>query len=485
MRQIFVALALATASLSCVLAPSAYAQQISEAVQNQIRVKYINATRAYEAGNYTEALTRLEEIEGLSGGSRIPTAQGLKVKTLVGLGRWEAAREELAILFSSSPSDSVLSDVAPFAGQIDEHFAEQARIAAAEREREDAAWANAQFSDSEVSYTQYLESYPEGRYNSAAQNRITELEDAAWANAQGVDSVASYAQYLDRYPEGRYSSAAQSRSSELREAGFPNLRPGDTFRDFLSSGGEGPQMVVMPVGSFTMGSSSSEEERDSDEGPQRTVQISYRFAVGKYEVTWAEWDACIADGECDNRARMGRGRAMEESWTRSDRPVIYADWDSAQAYVQWLSRKTGETYRLLSEAEWEYAARAGTTTSFSFGSTISLSQANYFTGLEYSLTGSTSKSPNKTTPVGTYPANAFGLHDMHGNVEEWVEDCYVDNYTGAPTDGSARSLSNCSHRVSRSGSWANGLETARSASRGRTTAVHRGYNIGFRVAREM
>ena len=195
-------------------------------------------------------------------------------------------------------------------------------------------------------------------------------------------------------------------------------------------------MVVVPTGSFMMGSSSSEKGRDSDEGPQHRVRIAQPFAVGVYEVTFAEWDACVSAGGCNGYGPADRG------WGRGQRPVIYVSWNDAQAYVKWLSNKTGKRYRLLSEAEWEYVARAGTETPFHFGMTISKNQANY--NRNYGA---------QTMEAGSFPSNGYGLHDVHGNVDEWVQDCWNDSYSGAPTDGSAWTSGDCSGRVLRGGSW--------------------------------
>ena len=255
------------------------------------------------------------------------------------------------------------------------------------------------------------------------------------------------------------------RKSVLKEVVFS---PGHVFRDCP----ECPEMVVVPAGSFMMGSPAHQKGRGNDEGPRHRVTIVKPFAVGKYEVTFAEWDTCLAAGGCGghrpNDVAMGRGR----------RPVINVSWEDAQAYVQWLSKKTGKRYRLLSEAEWEYAARAGTTTPFHFGSTISTSQANYI--------GSFAKGGyrGKTTPVGSFPANGFGLHDVHGNVFEWMEDCYK-NYTGAPSDGSAWTSTNCRERVLRGGSWNATSGNIRSAFRFWDRSGFRNYAIGFRVARTL
>ena len=263
---------------------------------------------------------------------------------------------------------------------------------------------------------------------------------------------------------------AEEEAARKREA----MRPGRVFRDCP----ECPQMVVVPAGSFTMGSPSWEEYRSDNEGPQHRVTIAAPFAVGKYEVTFAEWDTCVAAGGCNGYRPNDRG------WGRGRQPVINVSWVDAKAYVRWLSRKTGAHYRLLSEAEWEYAARAGTTGPFHFGSTISTDQANYH-GFGTRTDGSGRKNVyrKRTVPVGSFPANAFGLHDVHGNVCEWVEDCYHHGYAGAPTDGSAWIPYDCSTRIYRGGSWDQTYRYLRSAyNNGDSTS--RNY-IGFRVARTL
>ena len=189
------------------------------------------------------------------------------------------------------------------------------------------------------------------------------------------------------------------------------------------------------------------------------------FAVGKFAVTFEEWDACVADGGC-NGYRPG-----DEGWGRGRRPVIHVKWDDAQAYVAWLSRKTGKGYRLLSEAEREYVTRAGTTTPFWTGSTISKNQANFST--------------NKTVPVGSFQPNPFGFYQVHGNVLEWTEDCWNGNYNGALTYGSAWTSGDCISRVLRGGSWVSGPLGLRAADRYKGTSDFRYSFIGLRVARTL
>ena len=248
----------------------------------------------------------------------------------------------------------------------------------------------------------------------------------------------------------------------------------DTFKDCDAC----PEMVVVPAGQFIMGSPSNEERRAKDEGPQHRVTIRRPFAVGKYEVMFREWDACVTGGGC-----IGY-RPDDKGWGRGNRPVIHASWHDAQAYLRWLSRKGGDEYRLLSEAEWEYAARAGTTTPFHFGSTISSDQANYRGTYTYG-SGREGVYRKKTVPVGSFPSNAFGLHDVHGNVWEWVADCWNGSYAGAPSDGAAWTTGDCEVHVLRGGSWYYHPRYVRAAVRNRLGSDSRYGIIGFRVARTL
>ena len=212
------------------------------------------------------------------------------------------------------------------------------------------------------------------------------------------------------------------------------------------------------------------ENRSDDEGPRHFVIIGSSFAVGVFEVTFAEWNACVSDGGC------GGYRPDDEGWGRGRRPVINVSWDDAQSYVAWLSRETGEAYRLLSESEWEYAARGGTQTRYWWGDDIGRNRAN--------CDGCGSRWDDESTaPVGSFAANAFGLHDVHGNVWEWVQDCWNDSYVGAPGDGSAWESVNCSLRVLRGGSWDDFPGGLRAAIRNRIVTGSRSNDAGFRVAR--
>ena len=266
------------------------------------------------------------------------------------------------------------------------------------------------------------------------------------------------------------------RDRPLIEAGQTSeKRPGLRFKDCVGC----PELVVVPAGSYQMGSPSGKQGRLDSEGPVHRVTIAQPLAVGVYEVTFDEWDACVSGGGC-NGYRPGDG-----GWGRGRRPVISLNWEDAKLYVEWLSRETGEGYRLLSESEWEYVARAGTTTPFHFGATISTEQANYNGNYTYG-SGRNGEYREKTVPVGSFPPNAYGLHDVHGNVWEWVEDCRHDSYRGAPSDGSAWTRGEgCSKRVVRGGSWDFTPWSLRSAYRGRHSTANRSVDVGFRVARTL
>jgi formylglycine-generating enzyme required for sulfatase activity len=245
------------------------------------------------------------------------------------------------------------------------------------------------------------------------------------------------------------------------------LKPKDAFKECAK---DCPEMVVVPAGKFMMGSPANEKGRWESEGPQHEVKFAKSFAVSKFAVTFDDWDACVAYGDCDPRVSdsgFGRGR----------RPVINVSWDDAKRYVAWLSGMTGRTYQLLSEAEWEYTARAGTTTVYSFGDDEdALGKYAWYSA----------NSDSKTHPVGEKEPNGFGLYDMHGNVWEWVEDCVHGSYSGAPKDGSAwLAGGDCNRRVLRGGCWSFDPGFLRSAFRSKDATDDRLSAIGFRVGRTL
>ncbi len=231
--------------------------------------------------------------------------------------------------------------------------------------------------------------------------------------------------------------------------------PGYVFRDCPQC----PEMVVVPSGSFSMGSPITEKGRYRNEGPQTTIEVS-KFAIGKYEITQAEWEVCVQLGICQETHSE-----RDTGYARARSPVTNVSWEDAQIYVLWLSQFTGRSYKLPTEVEWEYAARAGTRTAFSFGSTIDKNQAQF--------------NSSESTLVGSFPANPWGLHDMHGNVWEWTSDCYFAKYVAN------QPRNQCALRTLRGGSWVNvAPEHLRSSYRIRGQVHDRNTALGFRVVRD-
>jgi len=278
-------------------------------------------------------------------------------------------------------------------------------------------------------------------------------------------------------------------------------KPGESFRDCPDC----PEMVIVPAGSFMMGSPPDEAGRDKDEGPQRKVTIAQAFAVGRFEVTRGQYAAFVQATGRDTGSSCavftggewkfdGNRNWRSPGFEQTDaHPLVCVSWEEAQAYVQWLSQQTGRRYRLLSEAEWEYAARAGTTSAFIWGTdpNAGCRDAN---GADRTAQG---KLPSNwtystctdgavfTAPVGSYAANRFGLKDMIGNAWEWTEDCYNESYAGGPADGTAWRTGDCSRRVLRGGSWDDDPQVLRSAYRVGGDSTSRGSGSGFRLARTL
>jgi formylglycine-generating enzyme required for sulfatase activity len=239
--------------------------------------------------------------------------------------------------------------------------------------------------------------------------------------------------------------------------------PSRVFQDTLKDGSKATEMVVIPAGSFQMGDLTG-ISRDNEK-PVHPVTIAKPFAMGKYEVTFDDYD----------KFANATGRALPdgEGWGRGKLPVVNVSWDDAVAYAAWLSEQTGKKYRLPSEAEWEYATRAGTTTNYWWGNEVSKDHAKY---------GALFGGP---AAVGSFPANAFGLYDTAGNVWEWTQDCRNDNYNGAPADGAAWQSGNCGEHVGRGGSWGYNPEWLRSAYRYMFTTGDHHYYLGFRLAQDL
>ena len=302
----------------------------------------------------------------------------------------------------------------------------------------------------------------------------------AWQEQRGLTSTG----YLTREQAETLIALGRDRADDAALERDRGPAVGEVFRDC----GHCPEMVVVPSGSFMMGSPLSEEGRYDQEGPVHRVMIGAPFAVGVYEVTRGEFGRFVSStgrsmgDKCWTYEDGGWKKRSGLSWrspgfSQTDmHPAVCVGWEDAQAYVDWLSGETGEAYRLLSEAEWEYVARAGTTTRYHWGDAIGRNRAN--------CGDCGSRWDNESTsPVGSFGANAFGLHDIHGNVSEWVEGCWNDSYVGAPNDGSAWKNGNCSLSIQRGGWWRNFPRVLRAAYRHGISSWVWNYGAGFRVAR--
>ncbi|HEY5762536.1 MAG TPA: SUMF1/EgtB/PvdO family nonheme iron enzyme [Rhodocyclaceae bacterium] len=353
------------------------------------------------------------------------------------------------------------------------------------RSDEEAAWAAAERTQSAAAYQAYLAKYPAGLFAPLAGARLDRLrveesvaaddsrkrEFEAWDSAQRERTPTALLAFLDRFPASEFAPPARALLGELKL--IAALKPGQPFRDCPNC----PELVIVPPGSFEMGDPDSGGGLSfvpfvgGSEGPRHTVTISQPFAAGRHEVTFAEWDACVADKACTHRPE-------DHGWGRDRRPVVGVSWVDAQQYLAWLSRRTGHSYRLLTEAEWEYAARAGAATSYPWGHAIGSKLAN--------CKGCGSQWDNQqTAPVGSFAANAFGLHDVLGNASDWVEDCSVSGYEEAPTDGSARIKDGCGSRVLRGGALYDRVKNVNVFRRFSDGADDREMWYGFRVARNV
>lgn len=289
------------------------------------------------------------------------------------------------------------------------------------------------------------------------------------------------------------ATALLASSVAAQEPAGNTMQPGAVFRDCADC----PEMVVIPSGEFTMGDIHA--WRGARAGPPRAVRVG-AFAAGRFEVTVSEYAAFVRETGHDDDGGCWVDVSEDGSWEHrtgaswnntgfgqtNDHPAVCVSWNDAKAYVQWLNDKTpGSSYRLLTEAEWEYAARAQTKTDYWWGDTPSRNYANY--GMEACCQGAASGADLwvSTSPVGRFPANPFGLHDMHGNAYEWVEDCYRKGYGGAPSDGSALTTAGCPQRVRRGGTWYAIPGYMTSFHRASAKASERNFYGGFRVARTL
>ena len=469
------------------LASSPATAQLPPAIQADRLL--VRAEREIQEGDYAAAAAALEQIVELQ------EEHGLEVPEAFWFKRGQVAQEagmhERAI-------ESLLRYL-EVAGQTGEHYAaalellDAAEQATEELKRaEQEALRRKQRAEQEADerMQQAERDIQDGDYAAAATalERVEELQaehglempTALWFHWAQVEQEAGFYEraiaLTKRYVEEagqegeRYTAALEllddaEHAKEWAEAA-------EVLSRFVSD----LEMLVIPAGSFQMGCVSG-LNCERDEKPVHEVSIR-SFALSKHEVTFDDWEACVAAGGC------GGYRPNDEDWGRGDRPVIWVSWEDAQLFVAWLSDVTGHDYRLPTESEWEYAARAGTQTKYSWGNDIGRNRANC---------DNDEGCPDGfwfTAPVGSFGANAFGLHDMHGNVAEWVEDCWNDSYVGAPVDGSAWLSGACERffgggRVFRGGSLYDDPGLLRSANRERQRIGARMYDRGFRVARTL
>jgi formylglycine-generating enzyme required for sulfatase activity/uncharacterized caspase-like protein len=441
-------------------------------------------------GPYAKALAEELVKPGVEAVTMFRNVQ-IRVKDTIGQDPW--------LSFPSLPSIYL-------AGRTTDAPKPQPAAAAGPSEAE-RTWADAKNTSSPAVLEDFIKRYGDSFYGTLARARLEELKKSQ------VAVVAPPVAPTPPASSGPCGSAPvtvslSSRSPQPLSANEDcALKPKDVFRECDNC----PEMVVVPAGSFTMGSPSTEKGRYDNEGPQHTVTIAHAFAVGKFTVTVDQFADFVKatghdvgskcwtfeDGKNEERAdRSFRNPGFSQTGSH---PAVCLSWDDAKAYVAWLSRKTGKAYRLLTEAEWEYAARARTAPGSypryffgdneddmcRYGNGADQTAKSKIAGIKDWTFVNCSDGYAYTAPVGSFLPNAFGLYDMHGNAWQWVEDCWHDNYQGAPTDGSAWGGGDCSRRVLRGGSWLINPGYLRAAERLWVATVIRSSFLGFRLGRTL
>ncbi len=361
--------------------------------------------------------------------------------------------------------------------EIKQEEARQERLRLEQEKLEKQAWKTALGQRTISAFDSYISSWPTGLHIEEA-NRIRRLlvdeanDNKAFAAATKLHTKASYQAYINAFPRGVNVAAALQQLDDL------DLRPGKTFQDCA----ECPAMMVVPAGTYWQGSDDNSPLALSMEKPRRQVTINEPFAVSVYEVTMAEWDACFADKGCTTRPG-------DNGWGRGKRPVIMVSWNDAQEYVRWISDKTGQAYRLPSESEWEYFARAAEESDWPGGAPALLCNYGNVAGTETGFKWQHPQCGDKlalgTAEAGSFRANSFGLYDTVGNVAEWTADCMNLSYLDAPVDGSAWGRGICSSHMTRGGSWITGSREIRLPARFNLKNGDRNDFTGFRVIRSI
>jgi formylglycine-generating enzyme required for sulfatase activity/serine/threonine protein kinase len=353
--------------------------------------------------------------------------------------------------------------------------AEEQRRQGEQARQELAAWERARSSRTIDALDEYLASWPGGLHGDEARALRRQLEAEiderlAFEAAQKLHTIDAYRSYMGAFPRGRNVAEALTAIDAL------TLRPGKAFRDCPQC----PSMMVVPAGSFWQGSDETNPLALKKETPKRMVTITQPFAISVFEITMAQWDLCVDEGGCS-------ARPVDNGWGRGQRPVIMVSWNDTQEFTAWLSSKTGQSYRLPSESQWEYAARAGEESDWLGGRPVSLCQYANIAGSESGFRWQHEECADgaaiQTLPVGSLQANAFGLHDVIGNVAEWTMDCMNLSYLDAPADGSAWGRGICSSRMTRGGSWFTGTRDVRLPARFNLKNGDRNDFTGFRVVR--
>jgi formylglycine-generating enzyme required for sulfatase activity len=347
-----------------------------------------------------------------------------------------------------------------------------------ERERLDKlAWETASARRTITAFDEYINDWPAGLHIEEAK-RIRRLlvdqanDDKAFQTALRLNTKNAFQAYIDAFPAGSNVTSALEHMDDL------TLRPGKVFRDCRDC----PAMVVVPAAAYWQGSDDTSVHALDLEKPRRLVTFDEPFAVGVHEVTMAEWDVCFNEGGCTLQP-------ADNGWGRADRPVIMVSWNDAAEYVYWISEKTGQSYRLPSESEWEYFARAGQEGDWPGGDPALVCEFGNVAGAETGFRWQHSQCSDElalgTAPVGSFRVNSLGLYDTTGNVAEWTADCLNLSYIDAPVDGSAWGRGICSSHMTRGGSWITGSKEIRLPARFDLKNGDRNDFTGFRVVRKI
>jgi formylglycine-generating enzyme required for sulfatase activity len=390
-------------------------------------------------------------------------AEGTKLSYLAYLDEFPAGRHE--------PEAMIRLNV------LERTEAEGERQRIQQEQDDQLAWNQARIKRTLSAVDRYLEMFPLGLHEEEARRLRRTLNDeskdaGAYGTAQKLNTIDAYQAYIDAFPRGKHVADA------LMEIDNLTLNVGKIFRDCANC----PRMVVLPSGTFWQGADQDSPAALANEKPSHQVVFSNPFAMSINEISFKQWDSCVTDGFCSIKPG-------DNGWGRDSRPIIMVSWNDAQEYINWINQKTGGQYRLPSESEWEYAARAGETDEWPGGASSLICESGNIagteTGLKWQHPDCSDKFALQTAPAGSFQPNAFGLNDMSGNVAEWTLDCMNLTYIDAPSDGSAWNRGMCSSHMTRGGSWFTGSRESRLSSRFNLKAGDRNDFTGFRIVRSV